>query len=303
MIRERSAVQRNPASPGVPSAMREGRFYGKYRGVVITNLDPEFRGRIMPYVPHIPGSLLNWAEPCVPYGGLNVGFYAIPPMGASVWIEFEGGNPNYPIWSGCFWEIGEFLIPVIKNPLNPSLVKVFKTFFSTFIMDDTPLTGGITLEVLPPAVSLPVTMIFDVTGATINTGASTLKLTAEAIAATSIDISQTAAASASTTAGATVSIKAGADASMEAGAAVGISAVGDASVEAGGAVSMKAAGNAAVQAGGTAELAAGAEASIKAGTAAQVVGGATATITSLGVLDISGSAVTISGPAISFLPA
>ena len=45
----------------------------------------------------------GWALPAVPYAGDGVGFFMIPPIGASVWIEFEHGDPDYPIWTGCFW--------------------------------------------------------------------------------------------------------------------------------------------------------------------------------------------------------
>lgn len=78
-------------------------FYGKYRGKVVKNDDPLKRGRIMPSVPAILEGELTWAEPCVPYAGPRLGWFAIPPVGANVWIEFEAGDPNRPIWSGCFW--------------------------------------------------------------------------------------------------------------------------------------------------------------------------------------------------------
>ena len=45
--------------------------------------------------------------PCAPYAGDALGFFAIPPVGTSVWCEFEGGEINQPIWSGCFWKDGE----------------------------------------------------------------------------------------------------------------------------------------------------------------------------------------------------
>jgi len=37
----------------------------------------------------------------------GVGLFFLPPKGANVWVEFEGGDPDYPIWSGCFWSDGE----------------------------------------------------------------------------------------------------------------------------------------------------------------------------------------------------
>jgi uncharacterized protein involved in type VI secretion and phage assembly len=45
--------------------------------------------------------------PCTPYAGRDVGFFAIPPVNSNVWVEFEQGDPDYPIWSGCFWGMNE----------------------------------------------------------------------------------------------------------------------------------------------------------------------------------------------------
>jgi hypothetical protein len=45
--------------------------------------------------------------PCTPYAGDSVGFFALPPAGTSVWVEFEGGEINQPIWAGCFWKDSE----------------------------------------------------------------------------------------------------------------------------------------------------------------------------------------------------
>jgi len=79
------------------------RHWGKYRGKVKDNKDPLGIGRIQALVPAFGEDPINWAMPCTPYGGPQEGFYMIPPVGANVWIEFEGGDTNYPIWTGCFW--------------------------------------------------------------------------------------------------------------------------------------------------------------------------------------------------------
>jgi uncharacterized protein involved in type VI secretion and phage assembly len=118
-------------------------YYGKYRGSVINNIDPNQKGRIMVSVPAVTGSgTLNWAMPCVPFAGPNVGFFAIPPIGANVWVEYEGGNSDYPIWSGGFW--GE----TDTVPASPALPQVFtiKTQTCTLTMSDLPGVGGITIE-------------------------------------------------------------------------------------------------------------------------------------------------------------
>ena len=78
-------------------------LYGKYRGKVQDNKDPLRLGRIRAFVPAVAPDGLNWAMPCVPYAGPQEGFLMLPPVGANVWVEFEGGDLNYPIWSGGFW--------------------------------------------------------------------------------------------------------------------------------------------------------------------------------------------------------
>ena len=76
-------------------------FYGKYRGEVVNPLDPSGLGRVQVSVPDVMGDgRMAWAMPCLPGAGPGVGFFAIPPVGAKVWVEFERGDPDYPIWSG-----------------------------------------------------------------------------------------------------------------------------------------------------------------------------------------------------------
>ena len=74
-------------------------FFGKYRGLVTDNRDPEMRGRIRASVPVVLGEQASgWSLPCLPFAakgvphGSGVGFFALPPVGAEVWIEFEGGD-------------------------------------------------------------------------------------------------------------------------------------------------------------------------------------------------------------------
>ena len=78
-------------------------FFGKYRGQVIDNLDPEQIGRLLVSVPDAFSGKTSWAMPCVPFAGNQSGFFALPPRGANVWVEFERGEVDYPVWSGCFW--------------------------------------------------------------------------------------------------------------------------------------------------------------------------------------------------------
>lgn len=79
-------------------------FLGKFRGKVLDNHDPLRQGRIRVEVPEVLGDgTMGWAMPCVPYAGPGVGLLAIPPVGANVWVEFEAGMADRPIWAGCFW--------------------------------------------------------------------------------------------------------------------------------------------------------------------------------------------------------
>ncbi len=87
--------------------MLNQRYYGKYRGEVTGNTDDTHRGMLEVKCPSVMGEQVMWALPCTPYAGDKVGFFAMPPIGASVWIEFEAGNISTPIWSGCFWKDGE----------------------------------------------------------------------------------------------------------------------------------------------------------------------------------------------------
>ena len=84
----------------------ERRFYGKYRGTVIDNEDPSRLGRVKVSVPSVLGQdvVTGWATPCVPYGGAaGQGLLFVPERGAGVWVEFEEGDLEFPIWVGTYW--------------------------------------------------------------------------------------------------------------------------------------------------------------------------------------------------------
>jgi uncharacterized protein involved in type VI secretion and phage assembly len=84
--------------------MSAGPFHGKYRGTVINNADPLQIGRIQATVSDVSAlSPSSWAMPCVPVAWMNMGVFTVPPVGAGVWVEFERGDPDFPIWVGCFW--------------------------------------------------------------------------------------------------------------------------------------------------------------------------------------------------------
>lgn len=115
---------------------------------------------------------MSWAMPCAPYAGSGVGFFAVPPVGANVWVEFEAGDPDYPIWTGCFWGTGECpALPAIGE------VKVLKTDSVLVRIIDLPGAGGLTIEVNPPAVATPLKLAFTAPGIELTNGAASVKLT------------------------------------------------------------------------------------------------------------------------------
>jgi hypothetical protein len=88
----------NPVGEAAP------RYYGKYRGTVVENIDPMQLGRILARIPDVFGDQpSSWAMPCVPAAGIQAGCFILPPVGSQVWMEFEQGNPDHPIWTGGFW--------------------------------------------------------------------------------------------------------------------------------------------------------------------------------------------------------
>ena len=108
----------------------KGHFFGKYRGTVSDNADPTNRGRLKVKVPAVLGSVESWAMPCVPYAGASVGFYSLPEPGTGIWVEFEAGDPSYPVWTGCFW--GDNELP----DSGGAAIKIWKTEKLTLRMDD-----------------------------------------------------------------------------------------------------------------------------------------------------------------------
>jgi hypothetical protein len=106
----------------------ETKHWGKYQGTVVNNLDPEKRGRLQLTVTDVHSLLpTTWAEACVPLAGPTgppMGVYMVPPIGAGVWVEFENGNADKPIWVGCRWGAQSDipLAALASNPADPSIV-------------------------------------------------------------------------------------------------------------------------------------------------------------------------------------
>lgn len=116
------------------------KHYGKYRGVVLNNVDPMQQGRLQVQVPDVTGvSPASWAMPCVPIAGIQTGMVALPIPGSGVWVEFEQGDPDYPIWTGCFWGSAAEL-PALALATPPAVPAITL---------QTPLQNGLTVSDLP----------------------------------------------------------------------------------------------------------------------------------------------------------
>lgn len=158
----------------------EKKYWGKYRGTVTNNIDPEQRGRLTVSVPDVLTQIPStWAEACTPLAGPTgpaMGVYLVPPIGAGVWVEFEHGDPNRPIWVGCRWG-SQADVPSIANsglPASPSIVLQTAGQNMVVISDVPGAAGGIkltsgtsTVLVNQTGISLTASKI-DITASTIN---------------------------------------------------------------------------------------------------------------------------------------
>jgi uncharacterized protein involved in type VI secretion and phage assembly len=116
---------------------------------VLNNVDPMQMGRIMVQVPDVSNVLPStWAMPCLPFAGIQSGFYAVPDIGSGVWIEFEQGDPDYPIWVGCYWgSAAEVPALALAAPPGVPQVVVQTTGQNMVLVSDVPgPTGGILLK-------------------------------------------------------------------------------------------------------------------------------------------------------------
>ena len=130
------------------------KYYGKYRGTVLNNIDPMQTGRLWVQVPDVFGiGVSSWAQACVPLSGKQMGAWFIPVIGSGVWVEFEKGDPDYPIWSGCSWGSAAEspALALAGLPVSPSIV-LQTTGQNTLMISDAPgPAGGILLKTLTGA--------------------------------------------------------------------------------------------------------------------------------------------------------
>ncbi|AIF82583.1 hypothetical protein NTE_00502 [Candidatus Nitrososphaera evergladensis SR1] len=130
--------------------MIEGRkrVYGKFRGKVADNADPKLKGRIrVKLTTSIYGDEMSgWAEPSLPYCAPDAGFFFVPPVDANVWVEFEEGDPDKPIWTGCFWNPDESPVNGLASAQEAHKIKMIKTESGTIKIDDREGQDIITIE-------------------------------------------------------------------------------------------------------------------------------------------------------------
>jgi uncharacterized protein involved in type VI secretion and phage assembly len=136
--------------------MSNGRFLGKFRGMVLNNIDPMQIGRLQVQVPDVTGlAPATWAMPCAPVAGIQSGMFALPAIGSGVWVEFEQGNIDFPIWVGCFWGSAAE-VPALARLTPPGVAAITL---------QTTLQNGLTVSDLPgPSGGI---MLKSATGATL----------------------------------------------------------------------------------------------------------------------------------------
>ncbi|ALC25022.1 phage baseplate assembly protein V [Streptomyces pristinaespiralis] len=124
------------------------RYLGKFRGRVVSNDDPLRIGRVTVKVPDVLGDETStWALPCLPFTGRESGQYVVPSAGAGVWVEFEQGDPSYPIWTGCWYGDSSELPPdaLTGGPAHQNVV-IQTSDRHKLVMGDVPGGSGIRLQ-------------------------------------------------------------------------------------------------------------------------------------------------------------
>jgi uncharacterized protein involved in type VI secretion and phage assembly len=129
--------------------MSETKYYGLFRGTVVNNVDPMQLGRIMAIIPDVSGLIPStWAMPCVPIAGKQMGAFMVPQIGSGVWVQFEAGDPDYPVWTGGWWGTSAEVpaLALAGVPGDPNIV-LQTALQNAIVLSDLPgPTGGIMLK-------------------------------------------------------------------------------------------------------------------------------------------------------------
>jgi len=169
-------------APATTPGDKPARYYGKYQGTVVNNIDPLMTGRVMVQVPDVLGETPgSWALPCVPSAGIQSGMFIVPPIASQVWVEFAQGDPDYPVWTGGFWGTAADVpaLALAPPPIPPGQNILLQTpLQTTLLLSDsapTPATGGIMLK------SGASMIIVNATGIYITNGVASITLTGPAV--------------------------------------------------------------------------------------------------------------------------
>jgi Type VI secretion system/phage-baseplate injector OB domain len=159
------------------------RYYGIYRGTVVNNVDPMMLGRIMALVPDVGGvTPSSWAMPCVPIAGKQMGTFMVPQIGAGVWMMFEGGDPDRPVWVGGWWgNAAEVPLPALAGPPGDPNIVLQSTLQNTVMISDAPpaitlCAGPLASPTSPRITVTPVGIIITNGVATIAVAANTVTI-------------------------------------------------------------------------------------------------------------------------------
>jgi Type VI secretion system/phage-baseplate injector OB domain len=150
--------------------------FGKFRGEVLNVLDPLGLGRIQVGVPGLLEGSLAWAMPCLPGAGPNVGIFVIPPVGAKVWVEFERGDLDYPIWSGGFWGTGE-----TPAPMGPTQAMTRVWAGDNFRIEILDMPGAGTLAITLTTPGGEAKLAADASALELSWGSSSVKLSVDGV--------------------------------------------------------------------------------------------------------------------------
>jgi uncharacterized protein involved in type VI secretion and phage assembly len=131
-------------------------------------------GRIAVQVADVSNvQISTWALPCAHFTGSQAGFFSVPPVGANVWVEFEQGNSDYPIWSGCFWGSSDDVPPMaLAGPPGQQTIVLQSVGGNILVISDAPgPSGGILLKT-----SSGSSLAINDTGITITNGQATISI-------------------------------------------------------------------------------------------------------------------------------